>query len=175
MAANESVCGNPRGTRLVQSSQSILNELSPMPASTQSSGSLIEDSNSSVPASNSPFKGISHIQGIYLSQLFLNNKTNLVFFLLGHEEFIQMLVNAKAVADMNEGPVRVQWRGYHTSVKPHLPPFTKDSLKMKLAEALQCISLPTPEEREVLIYIFFNSYKVINFFFIFPSSIIRTN
>lgn len=60
-----------------------------------------------------------------------------------------MLVNAKALADMDNQKIRVQWRGYHCSVHPHEPPFTKKDLRLKLAAALQNISLPTEEEREV--------------------------
>ena len=56
-------------------------------------------------------------------------------------EFIQLLINAKTVADMNETEVPVEWRGYGTSVMPNLPPFTKTTLRERLNSALQNIQV----------------------------------
>ena len=52
-------------------------------------------------------------------------------------EFIQLLINAKTVADMNEAQIPVEWRGYETIVHPNLPPFTKKALRERLSSALQ--------------------------------------
>ena len=56
-------------------------------------------------------------------------------------EFIQLLINAKTVADINETPVPVEWHGYETLVQPNLPPFTKKALRERLSSALQNIQV----------------------------------
>lgn len=56
-------------------------------------------------------------------------------------EFIQLLINAKTVADLNENPVNVEWRGYETTVQPNLPSFSKRTLRERLNSALQHIQV----------------------------------
>ena len=53
-----------------------------------------------------------------------------------HGQFIQLMLNAKAYADLNQSVVTVKWRGNSTLVEPNLPPFTKEVLKEKILTAL---------------------------------------
>ena len=62
-----------------------------------------------------------------------------------------MLVNGKALADMNGTSTRVHWRGYYTSVKPKTPPFSKEDLRKELSKALLSIKIATDEERKVIL------------------------
>lgn len=50
----------------------------------------------------------------------------------GHKEYIQKLINAKAMADMEQTTISVNWHGYCTHVEPNGMPFTKDYLRGKL-------------------------------------------
>ena len=110
-----------------------------------------------LPSLNDPFGHISEVKGIsfnYTSNIYMKfKKFKKLNINLGHSEFIQMLVNAKAVASMNGKSVRVHWRGHYTSVKPNEPPFTSDDLRMRLSKALLDIRLPTDEEREVHLFL----------------------
>ena len=55
----------------------------------------------------------------------------------GHQDFVQMLINAKAYADINQICAPVCWRGYNTLVEPNLGPFTKDIIKERLENAIE--------------------------------------
>ena len=66
-----------------------------------------------------------------------------------HSKFIQLLVNAKATADMTQDPSFVTWRGYKASVKPNLPAFTKDYFRLRLKEALKSMKELSVQEVEV--------------------------
>ena len=58
----------------------------------------------------------------------------------GHMDFIQLLINAKAYADINQTCAPVCWKGYNTIIEPNLPPFTKDIIKKRLNTALETIT-----------------------------------
>ena len=58
----------------------------------------------------------------------------------GHREFIQLIINAKAFADMNQTDVPVSWRGYNCLIEPNIPPFSKLELRRRLENAIKSIS-----------------------------------
>lgn len=54
-----------------------------------------------------------------------------------HGTFIQLLVNAKAFADLNGVAVPVSWRGYSSLVEANLPPFNRKDYEDRLTEAMR--------------------------------------
>ena len=80
--------------------------------------------------------------------------------LIGHSEYIQMLINAKTAADLTNKPRKVYWRGYFYVVKPNLPPFTKSDFRKMISDALLKIKLPTEEERQVNLIVNFNCFSI---------------
>lgn len=77
------------------------------------------------------------------SVILKKNSSSIAFgdFSAEESEFIQLLINAKTVADMNESPVHVEWCGYETVVQPNLPPFSKTSLRERLNSAIEHIQV----------------------------------
>lgn len=65
-----------------------------------------------------------------------SNKFSEVSEVEEHAEFIQMLIDAKGMADLNQEPIPVAWRGHKTVVKPNLSPFTKAELKIWVNNAV---------------------------------------
>ena len=66
----------------------------------------------------------------------------------GHFEFIQMLINAKAVADMDNKEIIINWRGVQHEVRPNQEPFSKKEIRRRLQSVLDKIYDGTPEEIE---------------------------
>lgn len=58
-----------------------------------------------------------------------------------HNDFIKLMLNAKAYADLNQTTATVQWKGHSTMVEPNLPPFTKEVLKEKLEQTLKTMKV----------------------------------
>lgn len=71
-----------------------------------------------------------------------NNKTSLpgafkdISPLDAHDEFIQMVINAKTVAQLESRSSDITWRGYTTSISPNFL-LTKENLRSELLCALQ--------------------------------------
>lgn len=66
-----------------------------------------------------------------------------------HFEFLKMLIEAKAVADIENRNVPLQWRGYQTKVVPNHHPLKKETLRDRLLLALAGIANLTEEENTV--------------------------
>ena len=77
----------------------------------------------------------------------------------GHDVFIQMIINAKAMAEMDNSTIPIIWRGFKTSVSSKLP-LNRSNLKERLILALKSIKNITEEEKQVylnMIFFFFNN------------------
>ena len=66
-----------------------------------------------------------------------------------HNEFIQMIINAKATADITNSAIMVQWRGYSTYIHPGFK-LSKDSLQKEILDALQRLEDVSEIEKKVL-------------------------
>ena len=68
----------------------------------------------------------------------------------GHDEFIQMVINAKVVGSMSmtREPVPINWRGYNGTVKPDFQ-MTTENLRNKLLEALEQLTHTSEVEKQV--------------------------
>lgn len=66
-----------------------------------------------------------------------------------HEEFIQLVINAKVVATIEGSAAPVHWRGYRTTVFPEFE-MTTDNLRHELLNALQCLTELSDTERKVI-------------------------
>lgn len=73
---------------------------------------------------------------------------------LEHDEYIQMIINAKTVAQLKKSPESITWRGYVTDIHPDFE-LSREGLKHELVTALQCLSDISNLE-----------HKVINIYFI---------
>lgn len=65
-----------------------------------------------------------------------------------HDEFIQLLINAKAMATSNSCVESVTWRGYVTDIAPDFK-MTRVSLRKELLRALQHLTILSEMERKV--------------------------
>ena len=65
-----------------------------------------------------------------------------------HDDFIQMLINGKAMAQLNNKPYTITWRGYSTNIDPEFL-MTKSTLKNELISALKNLVSITKEEEKV--------------------------
>ena len=74
-----------------------------------------------------------------------------------HDDFIQMVINAKAMGLANSNPASITWRGYTTAIRPNFE-LTRDNLRKKLILALQHVVSPSKEENEVYKYIYIHIY-----------------
>ena len=113
---------------------------------------LAEPTSTPIPHSSEnqdPFGEVSEVKGTKNFFNIICHENIFIIIHTGHSEYIQKLIHAKAMADMNGKSVTIHWRGYYTSIKPNLPPFTMNKLRTLLSEALAKIKLPTDEEREV--------------------------
>lgn len=79
-----------------------------------------------------------------------------------HEEFIQMVINAKVLAFMSRTrePVPINWRGYSSTV-PEDFVMTTDNLRNKLLEALAQLSDISDIEKEVRLNTFLITLEVV--------------
>ena len=59
----------------------------------------------------------------------------------GHGEFIQLIVAAKAMADINQKTVPVTWRGYDVSIQPNLPTFSREDYRTYIQNAITALNL----------------------------------
>ena len=98
---------------------------------------------SSITTTHPPTVPVSRMSSVSLPKTLTQSNSNNPFsdFSAEESDFIQLLVNAKTLADMNENPVHVEWRGYETLVQPNLPPFSKIALRERLNSALQHIQV----------------------------------
>lgn len=71
----------------------------------------------------------------------------------GLSQYMSLLMNGKAQADLVQETISVSWRGYNTYIEPNLPPFTKVEYRKIFTEALSSIQLG---EDEVRFFCFFN-------------------
>lgn len=67
-----------------------------------------------------------------------------------HVEFVRMLREAQKLADETNDKVPINWRGYKSSVFPHLPRFTVKCLKERLKFALKGILDISAAETKVI-------------------------
>lgn len=65
-----------------------------------------------------------------------------------HDEFVQMLINAKVLSVMTNQPVPLTWRGYSTVMTPDYE-MTTGNMKNELIAALKSIAQISEEERKV--------------------------
>ena len=65
-----------------------------------------------------------------------------------HDEFVQLVINAKAMASMSNGPEEINWRGYVTHIEPSFR-MTRASLRKELLLALQRLTTLSEMERKV--------------------------
>ena len=64
-----------------------------------------------------------------------------------HDEFIQLMINGKALAGLQQSQAEITWRGYSTSIPPDFE-MSKDNLRKALLSALQnIISLNETEQK----------------------------
>lgn len=70
-----------------------------------------------------------------------------------HNEFIQLVINAKTMADLDNIPTPFIWRGYNTLIEPGFI-INEDNVKKKLHIALKNISSISSLEKQVYIYIY---------------------
>ena len=89
------------------------------------------------------------------SSTFDTSKSNLPFPLRSisavpeHDEFIEMMINAKTVAQFQKAPADITWRGYSTTITPDFE-ISKENLMKELLSALQnLISLSATEEKVI--------------------------
>ena len=66
-----------------------------------------------------------------------------------HNDFIQILINAKVAATCSAMDINVCWRGYTTTVSQNME-MTTEALKNKLLTALQNVNDLRDEERQVI-------------------------
>ena len=88
---------------------------------------VVQDSPSLVPGVGIWFEEFSHVHD--------------------HGEFIQLLVNAKASADLHENSVEITWRGYTCVLKPNEGPITKQDYKLHLLHALKSLNLDVDDNQ----------------------------
>ena len=69
-----------------------------------------------------------------------------------HDEFIQLVINAKAMASSSNTPETVNWRGYVTDIEPNFK-MTRVSLRKELLLALQRLTTLSEMERKVICYV----------------------
>lgn len=81
-----------------------------------------------------------------------------------HIEFIQMVINAKTSAQLDNKDVEIVWRNYSLSVSPDFD-LTKENVTKELLSALQSLVSLSETEEKVFIEKWFVSF---NFFFFFP-------
>lgn len=60
-----------------------------------------------------------------------------------HYDFIQLIINAKTMAEINDSSASIWWKGYNTLITPDFK-ITRDSLKEKLLSVLR--NVPNPAE-----------------------------
>ena len=84
-----------------------------------------------------------------------------------HVEFIQMVINAKTMVDVNNSRSPIAWRGYSTSIGPEFK-LSKDSVTKELVQALLNITNLSPVETKVLIDLFI-PYETFTYLFIYQS------
>ena len=65
-----------------------------------------------------------------------------------HDNFIQMVINAKATADLTNKPAQISWRGFTTNIIPGFQ-LTKNSLRNTLLDALQRLNEISATEQKV--------------------------
>ena len=90
----------------------------------------------------SPFKNISKIKG--------------------HDEYIQIILNARTMAQVTNEPCPIMWRGFSSTITKNFE-LSFDSLKKELINALQSMLTITKEEKEVDIGL--TLFKTMVFFF----------
>lgn len=69
-----------------------------------------------------------------------------------HDEFIQMILNAKTVAQLKNAPESITWRGYVTDIAPDFI-LSREGLMKELLTALQCLNKLSDMEHKVKITI----------------------
>ena len=83
-----------------------------------------------------------------------NNAVNLplpfqdISLIREHQEFLQMVINAKTTADINDSPATVHWRGSYTTIPKDFR-LTKESLSTKLISSLKDLKDISEVERKV--------------------------
>ena len=84
--------------------------------------------------------------GVCLPSIF-KNLTNIK----DHDEYVQKLLNARTLAQVNDAPTRVTWRGYTSVVTPTFE-ISRDNLTKSIINALQRMPKITQLERQVIIH-----------------------
>lgn len=67
----------------------------------------------------------------------------------GHDEFIQIVINAKTTADITNSPTKIEWRGYCSDINPGFI-LSKESLTKELLQALKRLNEVSETEKKVL-------------------------
>lgn len=65
-----------------------------------------------------------------------------------HDEYVQMVINASTVAQVEGKDAKITWRGYTTTISQHFE-MTRDNLRMELLSALQNLIKLNDIERKV--------------------------
>lgn len=91
----------------------------------------------------SDLDSVSEARSVSLPTAFMN-----VSEIRDHDEFIQLIINAKSAAEMSNEPAPVDWRGYSTKVSPGFK-LSKDSLQHELLSALRHLNHISEIERKV--------------------------
>ena len=68
-----------------------------------------------------------------------------------HDDFIQLVINAKTMADLNGFGTEINWRGYTTSIPTNFK-LTRENLKYELISGLQSLSKITENEQKVFYF-----------------------
>ena len=71
-----------------------------------------------------------------------------------HDNFIQMVINAKTMAEISSSPVPITWRGYSTFINQEFR-MTKENLKNELIMAVKNVNDISELERKVIPDVFF--------------------
>lgn len=92
----------------------------------------------------------------------LPNPLNTISNMNIHNEFIQMLINAKTMADLNNAPAPIVWRGHTTVVPPNFV-ISRANVKRTLLTALLSINNVSREEQKVseILFLKFNNIKLL--------------
>lgn len=67
-----------------------------------------------------------------------------------HDDFIQMVLNAKTLAQLKGSPESITWRGYVTDIGPDFE-LSREALRNELLTALQCLNELSAMEHKVVI------------------------
>ena len=75
-----------------------------------------------------------------------------------HDEFFQLIINARTVAQLNKAPEKITWRGYVTHIPPDFE-LTRESLRNELLTSLKVLTELSDMEKKVTLLFYFTSRR----------------